>query len=111
MTSKQWFKVVREPVLNLAPAESVTLGKLYLDNVFFCQTCEDEDRFLENGDVEEALNAASQIGDDHLQKAARGYAVPDTFTHGTSAQRVKWFKTGLQAKSLDDCDTFKATNL
>jgi predicted metalloprotease len=66
---------------------------------------------LENGDVEEALNAASQIGDDHLQKAARGYAVPDTFTHGTSAQRVKWFKTGLQAKSLDDCDTFKATNL
>ena len=66
---------------------------------------------LESGDVEEALNAASQIGDDHLQKAARGTAVPDTFTHGTSAQRVKWFKTGLQAKSLNDCDTFSASNL
>ncbi len=66
---------------------------------------------LENGDIEEALNAASQIGDDHLQKAAQGYAVPDTFTHGTSAQRVKWFKTGLAAKSLNDCDTFGAPNL
>ncbi|MDE2383299.1 MAG: neutral zinc metallopeptidase [Alphaproteobacteria bacterium] len=66
---------------------------------------------LESGDVEEALNAASQIGDDHLQKASQGYAVPDTFTHGTSAQRVKWFKTGLAAKSLNDCDTFNAANL
>jgi uncharacterized protein len=66
---------------------------------------------LENGDIEEALNAASQIGDDRLQKASRGYAVPDTFTHGTSAQRVKWFKTGMQAKTLNDCDTFSSTNL
>ena len=66
---------------------------------------------LDNGDIEQALNAASQIGDDHLQKAARGYAVPDTFTHGTSAQRVKWFKTGLQAQSLNDCDTFSTSNL
>ncbi len=66
---------------------------------------------LENGDIEEALNAASQIGDDRLQKASRGYAVPDTFTHGTSAQRVKWFKTGMSAKSLDDCNTFNSTNL
>ena len=65
----------------------------------------------ENGDVEEALNAASQIGDDHLQKAARGYAVPDSFTHGTSAQRVGWFKKGLQAQSLNDCDTFSVSNL
>lgn len=66
---------------------------------------------LESGDVEQALNAASQIGDDHLQKMARGRAIPDTFTHGASAQRVKWFKTGLQAESLNDCDTFSATNL
>ena len=66
---------------------------------------------LDNGDIEQALNAASQIGDDHLQKAARGYAVPDSFTHGTSAQRVKWFKTGINASSLNDCDTFSASNL
>ncbi len=66
---------------------------------------------LDSGDIEQALNAASQIGDDHLQKASRGYAVPDTFTHGTSAQRVKWFKQGLTAQSLSDCDTFSASNL
>ena len=66
---------------------------------------------LDNGDIEQALNAASQIGDDHLQKAARGYAVPDSFTHGTSAQRVKWFKAGIAAQSLNDCDTFSASNL
>ena len=66
---------------------------------------------MDNGDIEQALNAASQIGDDHLQKAARGYAVPDSFTHGSSAQRVKWFKTGIAAQSLNDCDTFSASNL
>ncbi len=66
---------------------------------------------LESGDIAQALNAASQIGDDHLQKQAQGYAVPDSFTHGTSAQRVKWFKAGLAAKSLSDCDTFSAANL
>ena len=66
---------------------------------------------LDNGDVEQALNAASQIGDDHLQKAARGYAQPDTFTHGTSAQRVKWFKQGLTAQSINDCNTFNSSNL
>lgn len=56
----QTFKVVREPTLNLAPAESVTLGRLYLDNIFWCQTCEDEDRFLENG-VTEKVNGTSAI--------------------------------------------------
>lgn len=66
---------------------------------------------LESGDIEEALNAASQIGDDHLQKMSQGRVVPDSFTHGTSAQRVKWFKAGLTAKSLTDCDTFSAANL
>ena len=66
---------------------------------------------LESGDIEEALNAASQIGDDHLQKMSQGRVVPDSFTHGTSAQRVKWFKAGLAAKSLNDCDTFSAANL
>ncbi|MFO1034563.1 MAG: neutral zinc metallopeptidase [Hyphomicrobiales bacterium] len=66
---------------------------------------------LEQGDVEEALNAASQIGDDRLQKKSQGYAVPETFTHGSSEQRVRWFKTGMAAKSLDDCDTFQTDNL
>ncbi len=66
---------------------------------------------LESGDIEEALNAASQIGDDRLQKRSQGYAVPDTFTHGSSAQRVKWFKQGLTAKALKDCDTFSTDSL
>jgi uncharacterized protein len=66
---------------------------------------------IESGDIEQALNAASQIGDDHLQKAARGYAVPDSFTHGTSAERVKWFKQGTTAQSINDCNTFNTSNL
>jgi uncharacterized protein len=66
---------------------------------------------LESGDIEEALNAASQIGDDRLQKRSQGRVVPDSFTHGTSAQRVRWFKAGLAAKSLNDCDTFGAASL
>lgn len=64
-------------------------------------------KLLEEGDLEEALGAASAIGDDTLQKQARGYAVPDSFTHGTSAQRVLWFKTGMQSGVLKDCDTFR----
>ncbi|HET6805466.1 MAG TPA: neutral zinc metallopeptidase [Frateuria sp.] len=62
--------------------------------------------WLEAGDVEEALNAASQIGDDTLQRESRGAVVPDSFTHGTSAQRVKWFKTGLESGKVSSCDTF-----
>lgn len=61
---------------------------------------------LESGDIEEAMNAASQIGDDTLQRNQRGYVNPDSFTHGTSAQRVQWFKTGLQYGDVDRCDTF-----
>lgn len=61
---------------------------------------------LEDGDVEEALTAATAIGDDTLQRQARGVAVPDTFTHGTSAQRVHWFRRGLDSGDLDACDTF-----
>ena len=61
---------------------------------------------LEAGDIEEALNAASQIGDDTLQKKARGYVVPDSFTHGSSAQRMKWFKIGYETGSISQCNTF-----
>jgi hypothetical protein len=66
---------------------------------------------LEAGDVEEALNAASQIGDDRLQRQARGYVAPDSFTHGSSAQRVRWFRRGLESGDLSRCDTFQATSL
>lgn len=66
-----------------------------------------ENRILEAGDVEEAMTAAAAIGDDALQKQARGYAVPDSFTHGTSEQRVHWFNVGLSTGSLKQCDTFK----
>ncbi len=61
---------------------------------------------LEQGDVEEALNAASAIGDDRLQKKARGYVVPESFTHGTSRQRVRWFRQGIESGDLESCNTF-----
>ena len=66
---------------------------------------------LESGDIEEALNAASMIGDDRLQKQAQGYVTPDSFTHGSSAQRVRWFKRGLQSGRVDACDTFNTAQL
>ncbi|KQV96400.1 MULTISPECIES: KPN_02809 family neutral zinc metallopeptidase [unclassified Roseateles] len=67
--------------------------------------------WLEQGDIEEALNAASQIGDDTLQKRSRGAVVPESFTHGSSAQRVRWFKRGLEAGDLKTCDTFSSAAL
>jgi len=66
---------------------------------------------LEAGDVEEALNAASAIGDDRLQRQSRGTVVPESFTHGTSAQRQRWFRNGLVSGNPDGCDTFSAQNL
>ena len=66
---------------------------------------------LEQGDIETALNAATQIGDDTLQRKARGTVVPETFTHGTSAQRVGWFKRGFDSGSPDQCNTFSAQTL
>ena len=64
--------------------------------------------FLEEGDIEEALNAAHAIGDDTIQKRARGYVVPDSFTHGTSEQRIRWFRKGLETGDLSQGDTFNA---
>ena len=63
-------------------------------------------QILEQGDVEEALNAATAIGDDRLQKQGRGYVVPDSFTHGTSKQRVEWFTRGIKSGDFDSCNTF-----
>ena len=66
---------------------------------------------LQPGDVEEALNAATQIGDDMIQKKMTGRVVPDAFTHGTAAQRVRWFRAGLEAGKMEVCDTFNTSNL
>jgi hypothetical protein len=71
----------------------------------------DEANRMEAGDLEEALNAAAQIGDDRLQKRSQGYVVPESFTHGTSEQRVRWFQKGFKARSLQDCNTFATDNL
>ncbi|MGD9151566.1 MAG: neutral zinc metallopeptidase [Desulfobacterales bacterium] len=68
-------------------------------------------QILEEGDIEEALGAASAIGDDRLQHKSRGYVTPDSFTHGSSAQRVRWFKRGLKSGEVLDCNTFRADNL
>lgn len=68
-------------------------------------------QILETGDIEEALNAASSIGDDRLQSQAKGYVIPESFTHGSSAQRVRWFKQGIQTGNPEQCNTFTATNL
>jgi uncharacterized protein len=65
-------------------------------------------QILEQGDVEEALNAASQIGDDALQRKSRGTVQPETFTHGSSQQRVTWFRKGLETGSVNQCNTFEA---
>ena len=66
---------------------------------------------LEAGDLEEALQAATAIGDDTLQKQAQGYAVPDSFTHGSAEQRMRWFKRGMESGQLAVCNTFQARNL
>jgi uncharacterized protein len=66
----------------------------------------DQKGLLEKGDVQEALNAAQQIGDDTLQKKTQGYVVPESFNHGTSEQRMTWFKRGFDSGKLADCDTF-----
>lgn len=67
-------------------------------------------QILEAGDIEEALNAASSIGDDRLQQQTKGYVVPEAFTHGSSAQRVRWFKQGIQTGDPEQCNTFAVAN-
>lgn len=67
-------------------------------------------QLLEAGDIEEGLAAASAIGDDRLQKQAKGYVTPDSFTHGSSEQRVRWFKIGLKKGTFKGCDTFSVMN-
>jgi len=72
---------------------------------------EQSKKFLDPGDIEGALKAASAIGDDTLQKQTQGRVVPDSFTHGSSAQRVQWLRRGLETGDVKSCDTFNARDL
>lgn len=77
----------------------------------WAKNADESKHILEAGDVEEGLNAASAIGDDRLQRRSQGYVVPESFTHGTSEQRVRWFKRGLDSGDMNQCDTFSAASL
>jgi uncharacterized protein len=77
----------------------------------WAKSADDSRQILEQGDIEEGLNAASAIGDDRLQRRSQGYVVPESFTHGSSEQRVRWFRRGLESSDMDQCDTFKAQTL
>jgi uncharacterized protein len=74
----------------------------------WARNADETKHILEDGDVDSALRAAAAVGDDNLQKRAQGYVVPESFTHGTSAERVSWFKRGLQSGAISSCDTFSA---
>lgn len=82
-----------------------------LAGVWAAYTQQSENVSLEQGDIEEALNAAASIGDDRLQKQTQGYAVPDSFTHGSSEQRVRWFTQGVKTGDPNQCNTFEARRL
>ena len=75
----------------------------------WAKNADESKHILEAGDVESALRAAAAVGDDTLQKRAQGYVVPDSFTHGSAAERVGWFKRGLESGSIASCDTFSAS--
>jgi predicted metalloprotease len=77
----------------------------------WAKTANDNNKILEEGDVEEGLNAAAAIGDDRLQRRSQGYVVPESFTHGSSEQRVRLFKQGMQAANVNSCDTFSTDQL
>jgi uncharacterized protein len=77
----------------------------------WAKSANDTKQILEQGDVEEGLNAAAAIGDDRLQKRSQGYVVPESFTHGSSEQRVRWFKRGMDSGDMNSCDTFGTDQL
>jgi predicted metalloprotease len=77
----------------------------------FANHAQSTKNILEPGDIDEALNAATAIGDDRLQMETRGYVAPDSFTHGTSEQRKRWFRKGFETGDVNQGDTFNATTL
>jgi predicted metalloprotease len=77
----------------------------------WAKNADDSRQILEQGDIEEGLNAASAIGDDRLQRRSQGYVVPESFTHGSSEQRVRWFRRGLETGDMNQCDTFNTQTL
>jgi hypothetical protein len=72
----------------------------------WAHSANEQRKILEEGDIEEGLNAAAQIGDDRIQKRTQGYVVPESFTHGSATQRVQWFRRGISTGNLSQCDTF-----
>jgi hypothetical protein len=78
---------------------------------FWAHYAREDADFLDSADIEEGLNAAAAVGDDRLMRRSRGYVVPDAFTHGTSEQRVRWFRKGLESGDLEQGDTFGAARL
>ena len=107
---------VREQQQDMSEAEANALSvKLELQADFLAGVWANYEKnlhnVLENGDIESALGAANAIGDDRLQKQSQGHVVPDAFTHGTSAQRVKWFKKGYETGDIDQGDTFSSDDL
>jgi hypothetical protein len=77
----------------------------------FANHAQETKNIIEPGDIDEALNAASAIGDDKIQRQTQGYVVPDAFTHGSSEQRQRWFKRGYESGKLESCDTFNTDQL
>jgi predicted metalloprotease len=77
----------------------------------WARSANDTNQILEEGDIEEGLNAAAAIGDDRLQRRSQGYVVPESFTHGSSEQRVRWFKRGMETGDMNSCDTFNTDQL
>lgn len=89
------------------PATSIPRRKSSCCAGIWAHHAQKQRKVLEPGDIEEGLNAASAIGDDTLQRRSRGRVQPESFTHGTSAQRVQWFKRGFESGTLEACDTFR----
>lgn len=98
--------------MQVSPEEGNVLSvRMELQADCFAGIWANKSKVFEDGDIQEALNAANAIGDDRLQKRSQGYVVPDSFTHGSSEQRVRWFRIGFQSTDMKQCDTFATDQL